>query len=280
MAGSVELMNMFWTTAGIPAGSGGISPVDFAVRVKSAAAAGFKGVGLWHTDLEHNLVSRSLKDMKAILDDNGIQYLELEFLSDWFVSGARRSESDVVRKRLLEASTVLGAHHLKVGDFYSTPATMPQLIDAFGMLCREAEGFGARIGFEFMASAMLPSLKDSLAMIEGAGAQNGGVIVDIWHIVALGISYDELGRTPAQYIINVELNDGYPIGDPRRTTSSDRRFCGEGAFDIRGFVAAVKNTGYTGPWGVEVFARDLARLPQDELNRRAFETTMPYLAAL
>jgi sugar phosphate isomerase/epimerase len=279
MAGTVELMNMFWTTAGIPAGSGGISPVDFEVRVQSAARAGFKGVGLWHTDLEHNLVNRSLKDMRAILDGNGIKYLELEFLSDWFVTGARRNESDVVRKRLLEASAALGAHHLKVGDFYSTPATMPQLIDAFGALCGEAKEFGARIGFEFMASAMLPSLRDSLAMVEGAGASNGGVIVDIWHIVALGIPYEEVGRIPVQHIVNVELNDGYPPGDPRRTNSSDRKFCGEGAFDIKGYVDAIRRTGYAGPWGVEVFARDLAKLPQDELNRRAFETTLPYLTA-
>jgi sugar phosphate isomerase/epimerase len=278
MAGSVELMNMYWTTAGIPAGSGGISPIDFEVRVKSAAKAGFKGVGMWHTDLEHNLVSRSLREIKAILDDNGIKYLELEFLTDWFVTGARRSDSDAVRKRMLEASAALGAHHLKVGDFYSTPATMPQLVDAFGALCRDAERFGATIGFEFMASAMLPSLKDSLAMVEGAGAANGGVIVDIWHIVALGTPYDEVSRIPVQHIVNVELNDGYPVGDPRRENSSDRKFCGEGAFDIKGFVEAVKRTGYAGPWGVEVFARDLATLPQDELNRRAYETAMAYLA--
>ena len=34
-----------------------------------------------------------------ILDDNGIKYVELEFLTDWFLEGARKAESDS-RKRL------------------------------------------------------------------------------------------------------------------------------------------------------------------------------------
>jgi hypothetical protein len=28
--------------------------------------------------------------MQAILDDNGMKYLELEFLTDWFLEGARK----------------------------------------------------------------------------------------------------------------------------------------------------------------------------------------------
>lgn len=278
MTDTVELVNLFWSNAGIYPGSGEISPVDFETRVKSAAKAGFRGIGIWHTDLEHTLIDRSLRDVKSILDDHGMKYLELEFLTDWFVSGARRAESDVRRRKLLDASAALGAHHIKIGDFYSTPASMPQLIDAFGALCRDAHDFGATIGFEFMASAMLTSLKDSLAMVEGAGATNGGVIIDIVHVINLGISYDDVSRIPLKHLIGVELNDGAPPGSPRHDPSGQRKFCGEGEFDIKGFIAAVRKTGYAGPWAVEVFAKDLAGLSQDELNDRAFATTMAQFA--
>lgn len=274
MKNQPELVNLFWSNAGIYPGDGEISPFDFEVRVKSAAKAGFKGIGVWHTDLEHTLMNRSLREMKAILADHDIKYLELEFLTDWFVDGARKAESDGRKKRLLEASAALGAHHVKVGDFYSTPASMPRLIDSFGALCADAAQFGARIGFEFMGSAMLPNLRDSLTMIEGAGARNGGVILDIVHVINLGISFDEVSRIPLQYLVSVELNDGYPPSDPRHDISGQRRFCGDGGFDIKGFIAAVRRTGYIGPWAVEVFARDLAGFPQDELNQRAFATTM------
>src|SRR5689334_7842156 len=149
MTKNVELMSLFWTTAGLPPGTGEISRYDFKDRVESAARAGFKGIGIWHTDLEHILYNRTLKEMKAILDDNGIKYVELEFLTDWFLDGARKAESDSRKRRLLEASAALGAKHIKIGDFYNTACPMPRIVESFAALCKEAEDYGATIGLEF-----------------------------------------------------------------------------------------------------------------------------------
>ena len=104
MKNNVELMNLFWTTAGVFPGMGEISRFDFKDRVENAAKAGFKGIGIWHTDLEHTILHRPLNEMKMILDDNDIKYLELEFLTDWFLEGERKRESDNRKRRLLEAS--------------------------------------------------------------------------------------------------------------------------------------------------------------------------------
>lgn len=274
MTQNVELMNLFWTTAGVYPGEGETSRFDFRDRVESAARAGFKGIGIWHTDLEQILRQRTLKEMKQILDDNGMKYLELEFLTDWFLDGERKAESDRWKRLLLEASAALGAKHVKVGDFNNTACPMPQIVEAFAALCSEAEEYGATIGFEFMASAMLNNLKDSLAMVEAAGAKNGGLIVDIVHVVNLGITYDELRAIPPRYLVNVELNDGFLPGSPNHDSSGARRFCGEGEYDIRGFITCAQELGYSGPWAVEVFAHELAGLSLDELNTRAFQTTI------
>lgn len=277
-ASVVDLMNLYWSTAGLALGSGEISPIDFEARVKSAAKAGFVGIGLWQTDLEHILIHRSLSEVRAILADNGMRHLELEFLTDWFVGGARRGESDNLRKRLLDASAALGAHHVKVGDFYNTPVSMTQLIDSFSELCRDAERYGATIGFEFMASAMLTTLEDSLAMVEGAGADNGGIIIDIAHTTALGISNDALRTIPAKRLVCVELNDNLLPATPGYAPG-ERRYCGEGEFDITGFVAAIRATGYAGPWALEVFSHKPPTLTPEEASRRAYDTTIAALAS-
>src|SRR5262245_9635864 len=143
MKNNIELMNLFWTTAGLFPGKGEISRFDFKDRVESAARAGFKGIGIWHTDLECTLQHTTLKDMQLILDDNGIEYVELEFITDWFLTGARKAESDSRKRRLLESYQSLRAKHLKIGDFYNTPYAMPQLIESFAALCKEAEDYGA-----------------------------------------------------------------------------------------------------------------------------------------
>jgi sugar phosphate isomerase/epimerase len=276
---NVELANLYWSAAGINPVEADISPYDFRDRVESAARAGFKGIGVWHTDLEHILVSRTLRDMKAILDDNGVGVFEVEFLADWFVSGGgRRRESNARKRRLFEASAALNAHHVKVGDFYNTPVLMPQVVESFAALCKEAESFGATIGFEFMASAMLTNLTDSLAMVEEADAKNGGIIVDIVHVVSQGISYEDVSRIPGRFLISAELNDGALPGSPLYDPARGRRFCGEGDFDIQGFIAAIRQTGSDGPWAVEVISPELTHLPQDELNQRGYDTTMTEFA--
>jgi sugar phosphate isomerase/epimerase len=274
MKSNVELMNLYWTIAGVFPGVGEISRFEFKDRVQAAARAGFKGIGIWHTDLEHILQGRTMQEMKMILDDNGIKHIELEFLTDWFLDGARKAESDSRKKRLLEASKALHAKHIKVGDFYNTACPMPLIIEAFAALCNEAEDYGATIGFEFMASAMIDNLKDSLTLVETAGAKNGGLVLDIVHVVNLGITNEEISRIPLQYLTNLELNDGTLPGSPRHDPSRARRFCGEGEFDIKGFIKCVNKMGYTGPWAVEVFSEELAGLSLEELNTRAFETTM------
>jgi sugar phosphate isomerase/epimerase len=274
MKPNIELMNLFWTTAGIAPGAGEISPYDFKDRVEAAARAGFKGVGLWHTDLEHVMLHHPLKEMKMILDDNGMKYLELEFLVDWFVDGGRKAESDSRKRRLLEASAALNATHVKIGDFYNVPCSLSQASEAFATLCAEAEGYGATIGFEMMSCSMIDHLKDAITMVETAGAKNGGIILDIVQIEQLKIPFTEISQIPLQYLMGVELNDGALPGSPLYDPSRMRRFCGEGDFDIQGLIRCVLNMGYTGPWAVEVMSGELARIPLQELSNRAFQTTL------
>ena len=270
---NVELMNLYWTTAGVFPGRGEISRFDFEDRVETSAKAGFKGIGIWHTDLEHILQFRTLKEMKKILDDNGIKHVELEFINDWFLDGARKAESDSRKKRLFEASEILHAKHVKVGDFYNSTCPMPRIVESFAALCTEAENYGATIGFEIMGCAMIDNIKDALTMVERAGAKNGGLIIDIYQVANLGMTYEEISRIPLKYLTNVELNDGILPGSPDHDPSN-RRFCGEGEYDIKGFINCVTNMGYTGPWGVEVISEKLALLPLKELSERAFNTTI------
>jgi sugar phosphate isomerase/epimerase len=58
-----------------------------------------------------------------------------------------------------------------------------------------------------------------------------------------------------------------------------RRFCGEGEFDIRGFIQAVRATGYSGPWAIEVLSPEVVSMPLAALNRRAYETSIVQFAS-
>lgn len=274
MKRDIELMNLFWTSSGVFPGQGDIGRFDFKSRVQASAKAGFKGIGIWHTDLEHTLQSITLKEMKKILDANGIEHVELEFLTDWFLDGTRKWLSDGIRKRLLEASEALQAKHIKVGDFYNSPCEMPKLTESFAALCRDAENYGATIGFEIMGAAMIDNIKDAVTMVKTAGAKNGGIIIDIYQVANLGMTYEQISSIPLEHFICAELNDGALKGSPLYDPARERRFCGEGDYDIKGFIKCVLDMGYKGPWGVEVMSPELAVLPLTELCTRAFNSTI------
>jgi len=277
MINQVELLASYWTiSGGLPHTDREYSPYDFKDRVEAVSGAGFRGFGIWHADLDHVREKYSLREMNQILDDNGIRHVELEFLGDWFLDGERKKQSDIRKQKLFEAAEVLRAYHVKVGDFYQETSTPQRLVESFAALCGEAADHGTKIGFELMPFAMIRTLEESLAMVQGAAQANGGIAFDMWHIAKLGIPYEEVARVPRQYVISVELNDG-TFQCPwslHEDTINHRRLCGEGEFDVKGFIRAMQKTGYEGPWGIEVLSEELRKQPLAEVVPRAFSTTM------
>jgi sugar phosphate isomerase/epimerase len=155
---------------------------------------------------------------------------------------------------------------------------MPRSIESFSSLCTEAAEYGTKILFELIVDAMIRTLPETLEMVEGAGAKNGGIMIDLWHVVKLGIPYKDIARIPAQYLLGVELNDGTLEcpWDLHEDTINHRRYCGEGEFDVKGFVNCLLQAGYSGLWGIEVLSEDIRELLLDTLATHAFDTTIAH----
>jgi sugar phosphate isomerase/epimerase len=279
--GDVELVGLYWTLSGpVEVHTGREWTLfDFRDRCEEAAKVGFSGIGIWHADLEHVLETRSLREMKEILDASGLRHLELEFLMDWFLDpdDERRQASDAQRRLLFDAAAALDAHHIKVGNIPGTPCPLEQVTERFAELCADAaDRHTASIVYEFMPfDVNVRSLDAALAVVEGAGAPNGGVAIDTWHMAKLGIAPDDLRRIPSRHLRWVELSDGRreDMPDLVDETVNHRRLPGEGELDVPAYVEACREAGYEGPWGVEVLSEELRSLPMEEIFRRAYETT-------
>lgn len=287
-APGIELLASYWTLAGDVDPTGATapeySPFAFRDRVEAISRVGFKGMGIWHTDLYHTLESLTLTEMKQMLDDNGIVHVELEFLFDWFhpEGSERKAKSDEEKAKLLDAAEALGARHLKVGDFFNQQVEMDQVVRGFSALCKDAADAGTSILFEVMPFSMIDNLADAVTMCQRADADNGGLMIDTWHIVKMRTSYAELAAAPGRFVLGVELNDGYvktPEGmDLSTETTQHRAFPGQGEFDMQGFMDAIAATGYDGPYGVEVIRAENRARSVDELAEIAYRTAMTQFA--
>jgi sugar phosphate isomerase/epimerase len=278
----VDLLASYWTLAGpVELHTGrDWSLFDVVDRVTAAADAGFRGLGLWHADLLHILEERSLHELGTILDDGGMVHVELEFLWDWFLDPGtdERRRSDERRRALLDAAGALGARHVKVGNFTGRRVPVGLLTERFAELCAEAAEHGTSVAYEFMyRDAMVSSLEAARSVVEGAGAANGGLALDLWHVVDLGVSTAAIRELPAGTVVAAEVSDGERRPGARRTLR-DRRLPGDGDFDIAGFVAAVRATGFHGPWGVELLSTMVGDVGPAELARRAYRSTIDLVA--
>jgi sugar phosphate isomerase/epimerase len=285
--GEVELVDLYWTSAG---------PVDVHVgrewstfhwrdRCAHAARVGFRGLGLWHADIEHQLRTRSLRELKSIFDDAGLEYLEVEFLADFFAPPGEpaRAESDRRRRRLFETAATFDAHHIKVGNIPGTPCELGRLTEEFAALCDDAAlHTDAKVVYEFMPfDVNVNRLDDAVTLVDDANRLNGALAIDTWHMSKLGIAPAELHRIPGHYLGWVELSDGKfeNMADLVDETVNHRRLPGEGEFEIPAYVAACREIGYEGPWGVEVLSAELRSLPIEQQFERAYERTAAQFGA-
>ncbi|MFZ1880318.1 MAG: sugar phosphate isomerase/epimerase [Gaiellaceae bacterium] len=281
MGRDAELLGLYWTVSGPVEVHVGRewSLFDWADRCAEARKVGFRGLGIWHADLRHVLETRTLRQMKQDFDDNGLQYLELEFLMEWFLDPGdeRRRASDAIRALLFDAANAFGAHHIKVGNIPGIPAELSQLTERFGELCAHAaEHTDATVVYELMPfDVNVRSVDSALTIVAGAGAPNGGLAIDTWHMSKLGIAPDDLRRIPLEYLSWVELSDGrlVDMDDLVDETVNHRNLPGEGELDLHAYIEVCRDHGYTGPWGVEVLSDELRSNPIDVIFRRAYDTT-------
>jgi sugar phosphate isomerase/epimerase len=287
--GETELIALYWTVSGpVQVHTGREwSLFDWRDRCANAARVGFTGLGLWHADVSHQLETRSLKEMKSIFDDAGLRYLEVEFLADFWVPAGEpaRDESDRLRRQLWETAEAFGesAHHIKVGNIPQTPCELDRLIEEYGGLCDDAaQHTGAKVAYEIIPfDPNVRTLEDGLRLVREADRPNGGLGIDTWHMGKLRIAPEKLAQLRAGDLAWVELSDG-PVefmDDPIDEVINHRELPGEGEFDIPGYIEALSQAGYPGPWGVEVLSEELRNLPIEEEFDRAYETTVAQFRA-
>jgi sugar phosphate isomerase/epimerase len=282
--GDIDLLASYWTFAGPRRPSADetqVSPWTLEERIGAVRAAGFAGAGFLHEDLIHWERQVDLRKLRRILDGNDIRYVELEMLFDFAGKTRGKQELADMRSHLLRAATILDAAHIKVGSAFGPGPCRPEdmMVEAFVQLCREAKGSGTRIALEPMPFTELSTPAMALKVVEAANQDNGGIVLDIWHVARAGVPFDELRSIPGDRIFAVELNDA-PLcaaDDLALEATEARLLCGHGELDIVGFLEAVSATGFDGPFGVEILSKEHRKLPLQEQTERAFTTAMAQL---
>lgn len=280
-----DLVATCWTWSGDSAPGRGdeTSPLDMRTRVEAAAAAGWAGLGLLHADL---LVARDgmgLTELGRIIRDNGITIVELEFLTDWWTTGAPRIRSDEWRRLLFDAAEALGASTMKVSGDYSDPAVAWETFaESLDQLATDSSAHGLRVAVEPMPMNNLKTLAAGMELVRHIDNPAAGLCIDTQHVARGGTAYKDIGSLiDIDKVFVVELDDSLrsPISsDLFEDAINHRLYPGKGELDVVEFVVEMARLGWSGPWGVEIISEDHRMLPLDVAVRLAHNASNSVLA--
>jgi sugar phosphate isomerase/epimerase len=185
-------------------------PVPEVIQI--AAEAGFSGVGLrllpaTPQEPPYALLddARALREARAALAETGLRVMDVEIVR-------LKPETEVAAFRpFLERAQALGARHVLVaGD----DADHARLTERFADLCALAAPHGLTADLEFMPWTRVPDLATARAIVEAAGAPNGGVLVDALHFDRSTSTLAEVSALPPALVNYVQLCDGPAEYDP------------------------------------------------------------------
>ena len=263
--------------------------VPFAERLSVAADAGFRYVSLWGRDIAAaRAEGRSDADLRAMLADHGLGVAEVD-PAWWWLPGAAEVRIDPAfdteevfrfgEEELLAMAGAVGARSLNAVDVFGGPWGVDDAAEAFAGLCARAAEHGLLVHIEWLPWSKIPDLATARAIVEAAGAPNGGLNIDAWHLVRAGVRLEDLAAVPGHRILGIQLDDGPAAAEENlvEATLHHRRLPGEGEFDLVGLLRTLAATGTTAPLGVEVFSDTLHELGPLEAARRAADTTRTIL---
>ncbi|WP_281985010.1 sugar phosphate isomerase/epimerase family protein [Thalassorhabdomicrobium marinisediminis] len=234
---------------------------SFSDRVRAAAQAGYTGMCLHYRDYQtQRLAGFSDNRMAALLRDHGMRTLSIEFLTDWYLGPAAR-EAEVTA---CKAACGLGADTIHAGgDFQQTGISPEQMKTRFAALCKRAQQHSLNIALEVVPFSNVASLEAAMVLIDGI--DNAGLVIDCWHMFRQGIALEDLAQLPGERILSIQINDAREaIRDTLEQDTLHRLPCGEGVFDLDGFVAAMESAGASVPLSVEIISPEFAELELDE----------------
>ncbi|MBW9064589.1 sugar phosphate isomerase/epimerase [Rhizobium herbae] len=191
----------------LPLGVAHFSAIDVepAKFVSLAAAAGFSSVGLrLHPAFpgapyyELPAGSDVARDVKALLDGEGISLYDIEFvvIGPDFDAAALTS--------MLAGASALGARRLSVcGD----DPERGRLVANFAALCDLAATFGMGVDLENMGWRTVASFHDSLSIVQDSNRDNAGALVDALHFFRNGGQVEDVSAAPQGKIRSIQLCD-------------------------------------------------------------------------
>lgn len=229
---------------------------DLLTRLKAAASAGFSFYEPRVSALECFADRSAFEELKEEMEHLNISWLPLNALED-VIFPRDRIEFEKKREKILRLADDFG-----LSTVVAVPAVKPPGIsvsdlkknanNALRSLIEESDTYGLEVAFEMIGfpGRAFNSVGAARELVEKLGIT---LVVDTFHLAMSDVSLEEIKRLPSELIEVVHVSDAIVLETISQVTDADRVLPGEGDLPLDDYIKAILDTGFKGPFSVEVF---------------------------
>ncbi|ANS43059.1 bifunctional sugar phosphate isomerase/epimerase/4-hydroxyphenylpyruvate dioxygenase family protein [Serratia inhibens] len=225
-------------------------------KLEAIAAAGFDGVEIFENDLLY--YPGKPADIRRLAQELGLAITLFQPFRD-FEGGPRdRLAANLERvRRKFALMQELGCDRMLLCSNVAPDcsAEIELQIEDLGRLACLAQQQGMVVGYEALAwGRHVNRYRQAWERVRAVDSPALGLVLDSFHILALGDNLDHLEDIPAEKISFLQLADA-PLMNMEVIEWSRhfRCFPGQGELPLVEFTRKLVEKGYTGPWSLEIF---------------------------
>lgn len=250
-------------------------------KIDAIASAGFHGIELFDEDLRDS--GRPAREIARRCADVGLTiesyqpFRRAEGVSDAeFADVLTRFRADLAIMGDLGTESILIVSNTDADASADRDRSAGQLAE----LAAIAAEHGMGIAFEALSwGTHIRRLADAWDVLQRAGLPSGALVVDTFHLLALGDGGPEVVALPAGALGLVQLADAPLLNlDLLSWSRGYRCFPGEGDLDVPEISAVVIESGFDGVVSLEIFNPRYRQHPPREVARRGAESLRRLLA--
>jgi sugar phosphate isomerase/epimerase len=234
---------------------------NLATDIRIANECGFKGIEIVASKLYSFLEQNTAADLNAILAKYDIKPVCINDICHVETPDAKRITELMGETHELSAiSQQINCKTIQLVPLLALEGReWSEIAKITGKNVGEIGKIGQQYDVQFqmepVAWSPIHSLSKCLNMMDIAGQDNVGMVVDFWHLWSGGeTSPDEVAKLDKDMIYNIHFCDGKK--QPRNTVWDETKlrgyYPGDGDIPMNDWVDAVKSTGYDGFWSCEL----------------------------
>ena len=234
-------------------------PYTLEQDLAAAAKAGFDAVEIWSRKLDAYLRDHDAVDLMALLDGYGLRAASL---CPYGLVGFsdNRKELETIEHAAAVAAEIGCPVLLVCAD--APPEGMGREA-AYDIMAATARAYAERAAAHRVKVAIeplgrhpfIPGPREALAVIERAGHDNLGLMMDFFHYYKSGVPFENIRAIPTELLLIVHVDDCEDL-PPEALTDQHRVYMGDGVLPLKDMLGVLREKGYSGALSVEIFREE------------------------